>query len=115
MAKGDGQALAAAAQQAAARWQSPGTRTLPPAPHPAGCPDGGLAEPAAALVREIRINYGSGRYYNTRPRRFAHHGPPRCQVRLHQQNRLVLDLPTAEEAIVPHRSGELPLPAPTTA
>jgi hypothetical protein len=65
-------------------------------------------------VQEIRINYGNGRYYNTQPCRFAHHGPAPHQIRLHQQHGLlVLDLPTAEEAIVPHRSGGWP-PAPTT-
>ena len=66
-------------------------------------------------VREIRINYGSGRYYNTQPCRFTHHGPPPHQIRLHQEHGLlVLDLPTAEEAIVPHRSHGWPPPAPTT-
>jgi hypothetical protein len=68
-----------------------------------------------ALIQEIRINYGSGHFYNSRPCQFAHHDPPLHQIRLHQQHGvLVLDLPTAEEAIVPHRSELWPPPAPTT-
>ena len=48
------------------------------------------------------------------PRQFTHHGPAPHQIRLHQQHGvLVLDLPTAEEAIVPHRSELWPPPAPT--
>ena len=56
-------------------------------------------------VQEIRINYGSGQHYNTQPCRFARRGLPPRQIRLHQHDGLlVLDLPTAQEAIVPHRS-----------
>jgi hypothetical protein len=57
-------------------------------------------------IREIRICYGSGRFYNLRPRRM---GPslsrrPR-QVTLYEHGgELVLDLPVACEAVVPHRS-----------
>jgi hypothetical protein len=63
-------------------------------------------------VREIRINYGGGYYYNLRPGRFAPAGPRRRQVRLHQhEDALVLDLPSASEAIVPQRSQPWPPPA----
>jgi hypothetical protein len=65
-------------------------------------------------VREIRINYRSGQYYNTEPCRFAHRSPRPHQVRLHQHNdALILDLPNAQEAIVPHRSEGWPPPTPT--
>jgi len=56
-------------------------------------------------VREIRINYCGGYYYNLRPGRFGPTGPQGYQVRLYQHDdTLVLDLPTASEAIVPQRS-----------
>jgi hypothetical protein len=80
-----------------------------------GIPMGAWLNRQRPGVREIRINYGGGRYYNTHPCRFAHRGPPQHQIRLRQQHGLlVLDLPAAEEAIVPHRSEEWPPPAPTT-
>jgi hypothetical protein len=61
-------------------------------------------------VREIRISYGSGRYYNNEPRQFRRRiGGRRSQVLLYQQHdSLVLDLPSAGEAVVPQR----PLPWP---
>jgi hypothetical protein len=55
-------------------------------------------------VREIRIRYGSGTFYNGRPRRFRHLSLPGRHARLRlQRGRLVLDLPAAHEAVVPHR------------
>jgi hypothetical protein len=63
-------------------------------------------------VREIRINYSGGYYYNLRPGRFAPTGPQRCQVRLCQHDdALALDLPSASEAVVPQRSQPWPPPA----
>ena len=60
-------------------------------------------------VREIRIDYCGGHYYNFRPARFAPAGPQRRQLRLHQhEDELVLDLPSASEAIVPQRSQAWP-------
>ena len=100
-----------------------GTRTLavagnahtPIGPIELGIPMGAWLHRQRPGVREIRINYGSGWYYNTRPCRFTHHGLPPRQILLHQEHGLlVLDLPTAEEAIVPHRSERWPPPAPTT-
>jgi hypothetical protein len=97
-----------------------GTRTLavagnahtPTGPTQLGVPMGAWLNRQRPGVREIRINYGSGRYYNTQPCRFAHSGPPAHQTRLYQQSGLlVLDLPRAEEAIVPHRSEGWPPPA----
>ena len=95
-------------------WPLPpaGTRTLavagnahtPTSPIELGIPMGAWLHRQRPGVREIRINYGSGRYYNSQPCRFAHHGLPPHQIRLRQQHGLlVLDLPTAQEAIVPHR------------
>jgi hypothetical protein len=56
-------------------------------------------------VREIRISYGGGRYYNFEPRRFrGPAGPWGRQVRLREGSAgLVLDVPAASEAIVPQR------------
>ena len=60
-------------------------------------------------VREIRIRYGSGAFWNLGPRRF---GPPppgadAVPARLAEEDgELVLDLPVAREATVPQR----PLP-----
>lgn len=56
-------------------------------------------------VREIRISYGAGRFYNIRPRRFRRRpGLRRHQERLYERRgRLVLDLPAAAEAVVPQR------------
>jgi hypothetical protein len=75
-------------------------------------------------VRDIRISYSGGRFYNLGPRQFQGHrgsgsvGPGRSarpgQIRLHLlRGSLILDLPQASEATVPHRpvpgwSGALP-------
>jgi hypothetical protein len=40
-----------------------------------GIPMGARLHRQRPGVREIRINYGSGRYYNTQPCRFTHPGP----------------------------------------
>jgi hypothetical protein len=56
-------------------------------------------------VREIRINYCGGYYYNFQPARLATIGPQPRQIRLYQpDDTLVLDLPSASEAVVPQRS-----------
>ena len=60
-------------------------------------------------VREISINYGGGSFYNLQPRQFRRISPRRRQIRLYQQrDMLVLELPSATEAVVPQRR---PLPA----
>jgi hypothetical protein len=62
-------------------------------------------------VREIRISYGGGRYYNIQPRQFARRGGPARRMRLHQEHgTLELDLPAAEEAVVPQQSERWPPP-----
>jgi hypothetical protein len=60
-------------------------------------------------VLDIRIRYGSGHFYNLGSRRFGHPDPQSRsrQVRLHLlRGGLLLDLPEASEAIVPHRPHE---------
>ena len=61
-------------------------------------------------LREIRISYGGGRFYNNEPRRFRRRaGPWGHRTRLREQDgSLILDLPTAREAVVPQR----PMPRP---
>lgn len=61
-------------------------------------------------LREIRVNYGGGRFYNHEPRRFRRRpGLPWRRPRLRERRgSLVLDLPAASEAVVPRR----PLPWP---
>lgn len=56
-------------------------------------------------VREVRISYGGGRFYNLGPRRFTRRRGG-ARIRLHAgDGDLVLRLPTASEALVPHRAG----------
>jgi hypothetical protein len=55
-------------------------------------------------VREIRIIYHEGRFYNMRPRQFDPVVPAPRRARLREESGgLVLDLPTATEATVPER------------
>jgi hypothetical protein len=56
-------------------------------------------------VREIRISYGGGCFYNLESRQFGHSTSPQEHVRLYERGgELVLDLPLAGEAVVPHRT-----------
>jgi hypothetical protein len=56
-------------------------------------------------VREVRIRYDGGRFYNLEPRRFTR-GRGGGSIRLHAEDGdLVLRLPMASEAVVPHRAG----------
>jgi hypothetical protein len=76
-----------------------------------GMPLGACLAQQRPGVREVRIRYRSGRYYNIQPHRFRRrigitgHRQPRLHLR---EGILVLDLPTAGEAVVPQR----PLPWP---
>ena len=107
--------LLAAAPAPARTLVVAGNAHTPTRPTQPGIPMGAWLHRQRPGVREIRINYGSGRYYNTQPCRFTHPGPPPRRIQLHQEHGLlVLDLPTAAEAIVPHRSGGWPPPAPAT-
>ena len=60
-------------------------------------------------VREIRIDYRGGRYYNLAPRRFPPRpgsGRPGPRLFLRNEN-LTLVLPSAREAVVPQRPWEV--------
>ena len=97
---------------------APGTRMLvvagnahtPVHPTGLGVPLGAVLARQRPGVREIRIDYRSGRYYNLAPRRFApRRFAPRTSVRqtsprlvLRNEN-LTLELPSATEAVVPQR------------
>jgi len=98
---------------------SPGTRTLavagnahtPTSPIELGVPMGARLAGQRPGVREIRISYGSGGFYNGGPRQFARRADPQDKIRLYQHDgELVLNLPLAAEAVVPQR----PQPRPAT-
>jgi len=58
-------------------------------------------------VREIRIRYANGGFYNARSRRFKGRLSFRRHIRLHAEHgQLVLELPMATEALVPHVVGQ---------
>jgi hypothetical protein len=61
-------------------------------------------------VREIRISYASGGFYNLGPRQFRPSAspPPHARLREHSGS-LILDLPAATEAVVPQRPGPGPV------
>ena len=81
-----------------------GNAHTPVSPIELGVPMGARLARRRPGVREIRINYCGGHYYNLRPGRFAPVGPQRRQARLRQHDdALVLDLPSASEAVVPQR------------
>ena len=91
----------------------PGARTLavagnahtPTSPIELGVPMGARLAEQRPAIREIRIRYDAGYYWNFEPRQFTRHPDPHIHIRLHQHNGgLVLDLPLATEAVVPQRS-----------
>lgn len=86
-----------------------GNAHTPTRPTHLGVPLGACLSRQRPGVLDIRIRYGGGHFYNSEPRRFAPEiGIERRQVSLHlDRGRLILDLPEATEATVPHR----PLPA----
>jgi hypothetical protein len=76
-----------------------------------GVPMGACLAGQRPGVREVRIRYGRGSYYNGGPRRFRPTRMPGRQARLYQQDgQLILDVPTAREALVPHRPSLWQLP-----
>jgi hypothetical protein len=90
----------------------PGARTLavagnahtPTSPIELGVPMGARLAGQRPGVREIRISYGGGGFYNGGSRQFARRADQQDAIRLYQQGgELVLDLPLATEAVVPQR------------
>jgi hypothetical protein len=72
-----------------------------------GVPMGAHLSQRQPGVAEIRISYADGGYYNIGPRQFGGHGSPGRAARLSlRDGRLILDVPSATEAVVPQR----PLP-----
>jgi len=81
-----------------------GNAHTPVRPIELGVPMGCYLAQRRPGLREIRINYCGGYYYNLRPGRFAAAGPQRRGLRLYRSDdALVLDLPSASEVIVPRR------------
>ena len=85
-----------------------GNAHTPTEPTSLGVPLGACLARQRPGVRDIRIRYGGGRFYNLGPRRFhPQPGPPglhRHQIRLHlYRGSLILDLPEPGEATVPDR------------
>jgi hypothetical protein len=77
------------------------TRT---SPTDLGVPLGACLARQRPGIREIRIRYGSGRFWNFRSRQFADRASAQGSVRLCEDTgELVLDLPIATEAVVPQR------------
>jgi erythromycin esterase-like protein len=92
----------------------PGARTLavagnahtPVSPSELGVPMGARLAGQRPGVREIRISYGGGGFYNGGPRQFARRADPQDKIRLYQHDgELALDLPLATEAVVPELAG----------
>ena len=82
-----------------------GNAHTPTSPIELGVPMGARAAEQRPGTREVQISYGGGSFYNCEPRQFARRTDPQGKIRLHQhQDELVLDLPTATEAVVPQRS-----------
>ena len=83
-----------------------GNAHTPVRPTPLGVPLGAALAARRPGVREIRIDYRGGRYYNLAPCRF----PPRAGSRqpgprlLLRNENLTLVLPDASEAVVPQRT-----------
>lgn len=76
----------------------------PTSPIDLGVPMGAWLARQRPGVRQIQISYGGGYFYNAGPRQFHRSMSPHQPVRLHQHDgELVLDLPQAAEAVVPHR------------
>jgi hypothetical protein len=80
-----------------------------------GTPMGACLARERPGVTEIRISYGGGSFYNCEPRRFGGEVTEQRRVTLAQRDgALVLDLPWATEAVVPHRPWPAPVESATT-
>jgi hypothetical protein len=96
--------LLAASPLAARTLAVAGNAHTPTSPTDLGVPLGAWLARQRPGIREIRIRYGGGSFWNSRPCRFARRASPDGRARLHQDTgELVLDLPLATEAVVPQR------------
>jgi hypothetical protein len=74
-----------------------------------GVPMGAILSERQPGLAEVRISYARGGYYNIGPRRFGAQGSPGRTPRLSlRDGRLVRDLPSATEAVVPQRPLGIP-------
>jgi hypothetical protein len=81
-----------------------GNAHTPIRPTELGVPMGARVAEQRPGIRDVRISYGGGSFYNGEPRQFARRTGLQGKIRLHQhQGELVLDLPAATEAVVPQR------------
>ena len=86
-----------------------GNAHTPTSPIELGIPMGARLAEQRPGIREIRIRYGAGYYWNFEPHQFTRHTDTQGHIRLHQHNCcFILDLPLATEAVVPQR----PQPGP---
>jgi hypothetical protein len=75
-----------------------------------GTPMGAYLARERPGITEIRISYGAGSFYNGGSRRFGGEVRGSRRVTLAERDgALVVDLPWAEEAVVPQRAGPSPL------
>jgi len=100
-----GRRILAAPAAAAGTLVVAGNAHTPTARTGLGVPLGACLAGQRPGVREIRISYGGGRFYNIQPRRFRRRiGLRRRWATLCERGGgLVLDLPAAGEAVVPQR------------
>jgi hypothetical protein len=89
-----------------------GNAHTPVRPTPLGVPLGAVLAARRPGVRETRIDYRSGGYYNLAPRRFRPRtgSRPLSPALVLRNGNLILVLPAATEAVVPQRRGPLVLP-----
>jgi hypothetical protein len=81
-----------------------GNTHTPVSPIELGVPMGARLAEQRPGTREVQVSYGGGSFYDCEPRQFARRTGPQGKIRLRQhQGELVLDLPIATEAVVPHR------------
>lgn len=86
-----------------------GNAHTPVRPTELGVPMGALLAQRRPGVAEIRISYAGGGYYNIGPRRFGAPGSPGRTPGLSLRGgRLILELPSATEAVVPQRPLDVP-------
>ena len=90
-----------------------GNAHTPASPTDLGVPLGAWVARQRPGIREIRIRYAGGRFWNFRSRRFAGRASAQGPARLWEDTgQLVLDLPLATEAVVPQRPQAWRPPAP---